>query len=184
MVRRMTWVVAMLMVACFAGLATAAEKVSLNAEKSKIEFVGSKPDGKHEGGFKKFTAEAVVDLENPDDGELEMVIDATSLWSDADKLTNHLKNPDFFDVRKYPKIMFKATKIDHSEAPEKVTITGMMTMLGKEVEVTIPTAATVTDEAITLKGDFKIDRTKWGMTYGEGKINNDVLIKTTLVFDR
>ena len=57
-------------------------------------------------------------------------------------------------------------------------------MLGKEVPVTIPVAATVTDSEITLAGDFKIDRTKWGMNYGQGKIHDDVKIKTVLVFDR
>ena len=176
-----TVVVAMMMVA---GFATAAEKVSLNAEKSKIGFVGSKPDGKHDGGFKKFTADALVDLEEPSKGSLEIVIDTTSLWSDNEKLTNHLKNPDFFDVRKFPKITFKSTKIEHEEGAEKVNITGVLTMLDKKVQITIPVAAVMTDSDITLTGDFKIDRTKWGMNYGQGKINNDVLIKTVLVLDR
>lgn len=174
-------VVMMVMVA---GLATAAEKVSLNTEKSKIEFVGSKSDGKHDGGFKKFTADAVADLEDPSNGSLEIVIDTTSLWADVDKLTNHLKSPDFFDVRKFPKITFKATQFEHEEGAEKVNITGVLTMLGKEVKIVIPAAATLTDSAITLTGDFKIDRTKWGMNYGQGKVNNDVVIKTVLVFDR
>ena len=185
MIRRMTTaMVAMMMVS---GLVAADEQDSLNAEKSKINFVGSKPDGKHDGGFKKFTAEGVIDLENSADGSLEIVIDATSLWSDNDKLTNHLKNPDFFDVRKYPKITFKATKIEHDKDDKngkKVDITGVLTMLGKEVTVTIPATAKVTDSEITLKSDFKIDRTKWGMNYGQGKINNGVLIKAVLVLDR
>ena len=181
MVRQIAVMVAMMMVA---GLATAAEKVSLNAEKSKIGFVGSKADGKHDGGFKNFTAEAVVDLEKPTNGSLEIVIDTTSLWSDNDKLTNHLKSPDFFDVRKFPKITFKATQIEHEKGAEKVKITGVLTMLGKEVQVTIPAVASMTDSVITLATDFEIDRTKWGMNYGQGKVNNEVVIKTALVFDR
>lgn len=181
MIRRVTVMVAMMMIA---GPATAAEKISLNAEKSKIEFVGSKADGKHDGGFKKFTAEAVADLEKPSNGSLEIVIDTNSLWSDDDKLTNHLKNPDFFDVRKFPKITFKSTQIEHKEGAEKVNFTGVLTMLGKEVKIVIPAAATMNDSTITLTGDFKIDRTKWGMNYGQGKVNDEVVIKTVLVFDR
>lgn len=181
MVRRMLLMSVMVMVA---GFTAAADKVSLNAEKSKIGFVGSKPDGQHEGGFEKFTSEAMVDLENPSNGSLEIIIAVTSLWSDDDKLTNHLKNPDFFDVRKHPKIIFKAAKIELGEGGGKVSITGMLSMLGKDVEATIPVVATVTDTTITMAGDFKIDRTKWGMDYGQGKINNDVIIKTSLVFDR
>ncbi len=167
-----------------AGFASAGEKLTLDQEKSKIEFVGSKTDGKHEGGFKKFTADAVADMEHPENGSLEIVIDADSLWSDDEKLTNHLKNPDFFDVRKYPKITFKATKISHTEGEPKASIVGTLTMLGKDGEITVPATTAMTKESVTLTADFTIDRTKWGMSYGVGKINNDVAIKTTLVFNR
>lgn len=165
-----------------AGSASAADIVKLDAEKSKIDFVGKKTDGKHVGGFKKFKADAMADYENPEAGSLEITIDTTSLWSDDEKLTNHLKNPDFFDVRKYPTIVFKATKITADE--ESAKLTGQLTMLGKTVEVTVPAKVETDDEEITLTSEFKIDRTKWGMNYGEGKIDNDVAITAVLVFDR
>jgi len=164
------------------GSASAADIIKLDAEKSKVGFVGTKTDGKHAGGFKKFKADAMADYENPAAGTLEITIDATSLWSDDEKLTNHLKNPDFFDVRKYPTIVFKATKITADE--ESAKLTGQLTMLGKTVEVTVPAKVEANDEDITLTTEFKIDRTKWGMNYGEGKIDNEVAISAVLVFDR
>jgi polyisoprenoid-binding protein YceI len=164
------------------GQVSAAETLKLDAEKSKIEFVGKKPDGKHVGGFKKFKANAVADFENPSAGSLEIMIDTPSLWSDDDKLTNHLKNPDFFDVRKFPQVTFKTTKITADE--ESAEMTGDMTMLGKKVEVSVPAKVQVTEETITVVAEFKIDRTKWGMDYGVGKIDNEVEITATLVFDR
>jgi polyisoprenoid-binding protein YceI len=168
--------------AAVVGQASAAEALKLNTEKSKIEFVGKKPDGKHVGGFKKFKANATADLDNPTAGSLEIMIDTPSLWSDDEKLTNHLKNPNFFDVRKYPQVTFKSTKITANE--ESAKITGDMTMLGKKVEVTVPAKAEVTEESITVIAEFKIDRTKWGMEYGVGKIDNEVDVTATLVFDR
>ncbi|HVK13833.1 MAG TPA: hypothetical protein VM597_34140, partial [Gemmataceae bacterium] len=35
-------------------------KVALTGENTKITFVGTKPDGKHEGGFKALTGTATV----------------------------------------------------------------------------------------------------------------------------
>lgn len=161
----------------------AAENLALDADKSKIEFVGKKTDGKHVGGFKSFKAKAVADFEQPAASKLEIVIDTPSIWSDNDKLTNHLKNPDFFDVRKHPKITFKATKITPGE-DDQATISGDLTMLGKTVPVTVPANVVVTDEQVTLSTAFKLDRTKWGMNYGTGNIENDVAVKATLVFAR
>ncbi len=165
-------------------LGRAVETLELDADASKIEFVGKKADGKHEGGFKKFTSKAVANFEEPTKGTLEIEIDATSLWADDEKLANHLKNPDFFDVRKYPKITFKSTGIVHGDDEARVVITGNWTMLDKTVQVEIPCAVVNTEKSIEVNATFVIDRTKWGMTYGEGKVNNDVDVKAHLVFNR
>ena len=154
----------------------------LDAKNSKINFVGRKTEGKHDGGFKKFTAEAQLSPDNLADGSLVIEIDATSLWSDNPKLTNHLKNPDFFDVRKYPKIKFESTAMAAGDAQNKGFVTGKLTMLGKTVEVKVPVVCTVEKGVCNLKADFKIDRTEWGMTYGEGKIDAKVDIVALLVF--
>jgi polyisoprenoid-binding protein YceI len=159
-----------------------AESLKLDKEKSKVDFVGKKSDGKHTGGFKEFKVDAKADFENPEKSSLMIEIDTTSLFSDDAKLTDHLKNPDFFDVRKYPKITFESTKIDATE--ESATITGKLTMLDKTVEVKVPCKTTVTDSSIQLKAEFKIDRTKWGMNYGKGKINDEVEINATMEFTR
>jgi len=163
--------------------ATNAEDLTLDAKASKITFVGAKPDGKHEGGFNKFACKATADFERPENGSLVIDIDTASLWSDNEKLTNHLKNPDFFDVRKYKTIKFESTKIVTGEDETAAKLVGKMTMLGKTVDVEVPVTVAMEGSTLTLNSDFKIDRTKWGMTYGEGKINNDVMIKALLVFN-
>ncbi len=154
----------------------------LDAKASKINFVGRKPDGSHEGGFKEFSAEAKLSPESLADGTLVIEIDTTSLWSDNPKLTNHLKNPDFFDVRKYPKIKFESTKMTATDTPNAGVVTGNLTMLGKTNEVQVPIVCKVENGICNLKAEFKIDRTKWGMTYGEGKVDAIVDINATLVF--
>lgn len=176
----------LLLIALIAGFAfpvAAAESLTFDAENSKIDFVGSKADGKHDGGFKTFKAAAVADFEDAANSSLKIEIDTTSLWSDNAKLTNHLKNPDFFDVRKYPTITFESTAIVPGE-DGKATIVGKMKMLDETVEVKIPVTAETDEQQIKLIADFSIDRTKWGMTYGQGNVHNDVKIKALLVFKR
>ncbi|MEM6469086.1 MAG: YceI family protein [Planctomycetota bacterium] len=163
--------------------ATAAEKLTLDESKSSIEFVGTKPGGKHDGGFKKVKGVAMADFANPNDSTITLEIDAKSIWSDNDKLTNHLKSPDFFDVRKHGTIKFESTKVDASEGT-KAKITGKWTMLGKTVEIEVPTMVKPTEKGLEMVAEFKIDRTKWGMTYGQGKVDNEVSVKAKLILNR
>lgn len=173
----------LLLAVCVALSPAWAEEWKLDAEKSKIDFVGKKPDGAHKGGFKTFKAEAKADLESPQNGSFKMEIETESLWSDDPKLTEHLKNPDFFDVRKFPKITFETTAID-AASEDNVQLIGKMTMLGKTVEMKVPCKATITEGTATLKAEFKLDRTKFGMNYGKGKINDEVEINATMTFKR
>ncbi len=159
------------------------ETLEPNMEKCKITFVGSKPDGKHEGGFKKFKVDAEADFEDPSQSSLRIEIATESVWSDDKKLTAHLKAPDFFNVRKYPKIVFEATEIE-PEDEEAATITGELKMLDKTEELEVPVVVEVDESTVKLVAEFKLDRTKWGMTYGKGKIHDDVKVVAEFVFDR
>src|SRR5688572_29531619 len=106
--------------------AAAETKYTLTGDNTKIEFVGTKPTGKHEGGFKKLSGTATVS----DGGmKIEAEIDCTSLYSDDPKLTQHLKAPDFFSVKDHPTAKFTSTKIEKNDAG--YVVTGELTMLGK-----------------------------------------------------
>ena len=177
------WLATVLAVVGMMGSAVAGDPLKLDAESSSIEFVGKKKDGKHTGGFKKFTVAAEADWDDPTKSKLSITIDTTSIWSDDPKLTDHLKHLDFFDVRNHPEIKFESTKIE-PDVESKAKIVGKLTMLGKTAEVTVPCDANVTDSQVELTAKFEIDRTQWGMSYGEGKINKEVPITAKLVLKR
>jgi polyisoprenoid-binding protein YceI len=153
-----------------AGTQAEETKIALTGSNTTIEFVGTKKDGKHTGGFKKITGSYAVDAADPTTGKISVIIDTESLYSDDEKLTGHLKAPDFFSVKKFPEAKFVSSKIVKDGAKYKVV--GTLTLLGKAGEVEIP--ATIT--AAGLVGSTIIDRTKWGMTYGAGKIDDGVAL--------
>src|SRR5687767_551208 len=84
----------------------------ITPENSKVEFTGSKVTGKHDGGFKQFQGE--VHASGNTVSHAKVTIDTTSLYSDNDRLTGHLKSPDFFDVAKHPTAVFETTSISGS----------------------------------------------------------------------
>ena len=162
-------------------VAFAANVPTLVAEKSKIEFVGSKPSASHKGGFKNFNVDGNVDWDDLSKSSIKLEIDAGSLWSDDGGLTSHLKNRDFFNVDKFSTIQFDATKIELI-GDGAATVSGKLTLLGQAVDIAIPCKIAVTDSELTVKAKFAIDRTQWGMNYGQGRVNNEVDVLVTLVF--
>ncbi len=170
---------ALSIVAALGTMASAADQeFKLTGDNTKLTFVGKKPDGKHEGGFNKLAGTATITDANPTTLKLEATIETDSLFSDDPKLTAHLKAPDFFSVKDNPKATFKSTKVEKTE--KGYTISGELTLLGKSKPVTMPATVAVTADSFTLTSDFTINRTDWGMTYGAGKINDEVALKLVI----
>jgi polyisoprenoid-binding protein YceI len=172
-----------LMVVIALGLATALTnaadtKYSLTGDNTSLTFVGKKAKGKHDGGFKKLTGTATVTDGDITTLKIEANIDIDSIYTDNDGLTKHLKGADFFGVKDNPTAKFKVTKVEKSD--KGYTVTGDLTLLGKTKSVSFPATIDAAGDTLSLKSDFKIDRTNWGMTYGKGMIDNEVELKLTV----
>lgn len=148
-------------------------ETALSAENTLIQFVGThvgdKPDPRT-GKFGKFSGTAKAA-----DGKLTSVvvtIDTTSLETEIDKLTNHLKSPDFFDVRAHPEAKFESKSIEYGD-DGKAKITGDLTMLGTTKSISFPAKVTVGKD-VKLDAEFVIDRVEFGMDYSPDKVDNNV----------
>ena len=156
--------------------ALAADKVSLTGDNTKITFVGTKPGGKHDGGFKTLTGSATVDGDTLT--ALEVEIDTESLYADDAKLTAHLKSPDFFSVKANPKAKFVSKKVEKTD--KGYSVTGDLTLNGKTKEISFPVSVARAGGALKIESTFTIDKRDFGMTYGGGKINDEVAIKAVV----
>jgi len=162
-----------------------AKKVQAVAADSKVEFTGSKVTGSHSGGFKAFTAEAVVDPAKKALIDFSATIDMNSTWSDNDRLTGHLKNQDFFDVPKFPTSTFATTKVaaggDAKLAGSNTMITGNLTLHGVTKQISFPAKVEVAETgAVKLDTEFAINRKDFGIVYGgkaDDLIRDEVVIK-------
>ena len=168
-----------LILALCSTLAVAADgNYTLTGENTKVEFTGTKKEGKHDGGFKKLSGTATVPGSDPTTARIVVTIDTESLYSDNPKLTAHLKNPDFFDVKTYKTAKFVSRKVEKSG--NGYTVTGDLTMLDKTKEISFPAQISVEGGRLTLASEFKIDRTDFGMNYGKGKVHDEVQLRVKI----
>jgi polyisoprenoid-binding protein YceI len=154
---------------------------TFSAADSKVDFVGAKITGKHEGGFKTFSGTVNVPDGKPELGSVKVEIDTSSLTVDEPKLTEHLKTPDFFDVAKFPKASFTSTAIAPSTEPGKThTITGNLELHGVTKSISFPASVRVQGDSVESDAEFVINRKDFGIVY-PGKpddlIKDEVLLK-------
>ncbi len=101
--------------------------------------------------------------------------------ADRDK---HLKSPEFFDVEKYPTIVFKSASF--KKAGEAYEVQGNLTLHGVTKPLTVKLERT--GAAADPKGDFRagfetgftIKRSDFGMTTAIGPIADDVRLTISL----
>jgi polyisoprenoid-binding protein YceI len=156
-------------------ISVADDKVAISGENSRIDFVGTKPEGKHDGGFATFTGTIRLDAAGTQVTGIDVTIDMDSVWTDTPMLTQHLKSPDFFDVKEHPKATFTATKIEPAKEGE-YKITGDLTLHGTKKEITFPAAISVKDKTLSLKGTVTINRKEFGVSYSTKPVDDNVAI--------
>ncbi|HZF24683.1 MAG TPA: YceI family protein [Steroidobacteraceae bacterium] len=112
-------------------------------------------------------------------GTVDIVIDTTSIDMGHDKLNEHLRSPDFFNVEKFPTATYKGTIKFKGDAPAAVE--GQLTLNG----VTKPVTLKINNfkciphpyykvEDCGADAQAEIDRSDFGIThgveYGGGKV--------------
>jgi len=94
------------------------------------------------------------------------------------ELINHLKSPDFFDVKKFPFSTITITR-GASINNENKKITGNLTIKGITNPVTFPAKVEVKGGFVKANGKLVIDRTNWGIRYRSGR-SYDMLADETI----
>jgi len=149
---------------------------------SEIHFVGSKVTGSHPGGFKTFTGHFTVKDGAPFGSDHKVVIDMDSTWSDSDRLTGHLKSPDFFDVEKFPESTFDVTSIT-KDTDTTYTVAGNFTLHGVTKNISFPSTVTITGDTLAIHAKFDINRKDFGIVYAgkaDDLIRDEVVIELKL----
>jgi polyisoprenoid-binding protein YceI len=161
-----------------------AAKYTFDQSTSKVTFVGSKVTGKHDGGFNTFKGTVDVVDGAPEKSKVTVDIDADSITTDTEKLTGHLKSPDFFDTKANPKATFVSTAIKKGgEKGASHTVTGNLTIKGITKSVTFPATVNVAGDNASVDAEFAINRRDFSLNYAgmpNDLIRDDVLIKLTI----
>lgn len=151
---------------------------------STLAFVGAKITGKHDGGFKAFSGTITVPDADLAGGSVTVSIDTTSIFSDSERLTSHLKSPDFFDTAQFSSATFTSTSVTaEGSSGGTHVITGNLDLHGVSKSIRFPATVKLTSAGVEADAEFAINRKDFGIVYAgkpDDLIKDDVLLKISL----
>jgi polyisoprenoid-binding protein YceI len=166
--------------------AAAGKAVAIDPAASSIGFVGAKLSDDHEGKFADFSGDATLDGDTLT--ALALTVKTTSIDVEPQKLEDHLRSADFFDVEKHPTATFKSTSIQPKADGENThVIEGTLDLRGVTKTVSFPAKVAVEKGKATGKAEFTINRKDFGIVYAgmpDDIIKDEVLMKIDLSIPR
>ena len=110
------------------------------------------------GSFSGLQGNIKFDPGHLSDANVEVSIDAKSINTNNEMRDSHLRNDGYFDVTKYPRILFASTKLVPSSKAGEMMIFGKLTIKDHTKDVSFPFTATPSNDGYLFKGAFTINR--------------------------
>jgi len=181
-------IIAIICIAFLSTISSAQEKLHINISNSSIKWIGEYTFyfGGHDG-FIQFTKGYFIKTGDVITGG-EFTINMNSITNTDIKtkkgnesLVMHLKDSDFFDVKKYPFAKLTITSVEYFE-DTSMRIRANLTLKGITKPIRFNATPNYQEKKLTAK--FKIDRRAWNVNYKskfkDGAISDAIGFEVTL----
>lgn len=132
------------------------------------------------GRFNKFEGTFTL-AEDPAESNVKISVEARSVDTNSEGRDEHLRGPDFFDVKQFPKMTFESKSVEKT-GDDAYTVTGDLTLHGvtESIDIEVKKVGEGTSEKFGSRagfnGTFTIDRNDFGIeSYGE-TLGSDVIM--------
>lgn len=138
------------------------------------------------GRFNSFTGTIVVNERNPAQSSVAFEIDLNSVDTGTSQRDDHLRGPDFFNTRQFPKATFRSTlvrKLNDTtiEVQGNLTLRGVTKPLTLRVTLTGKGRNPRGQEIIGFETTFTLKRSAFGINYGlNGGLSDEVRLTVSV----
>lgn len=158
---------------------------SVDTANSYIHFTGNGVGKNHPGKFHISSGQLAASGNTITAGQFVIDVNSIQMEEQGDmiqgKLRPHLLSADFFDAAKYGTAKFEITRVEPFKGNTVVkdanyNVSGNLTLKNTTKNVSFPANITMNGGTLKAKANFDIDRTQWGMIYGNDKSLGDKFI--------
>jgi polyisoprenoid-binding protein YceI len=175
-------VCALALVALAAPAALAAETFAIDPVHSAVLFkVNHLGVSNFYGRFQDVTGTYVLDADNPAASSLDVTIKAESVDTHNEKRDQHLKSPDFFNVKQFPVLTMKSKSVKKT-GDKTFRVTADLTVHGVTKEVTFDATQVGAGKdpwggyRSGFEGSLTLKRSEYDVKFMPGGVGEDVTI--------
>ncbi|MBW1295433.1 YceI family protein [Aquimarina litoralis] len=168
-----------------------AQDHTLRIKKSELSWTGKAAFNSYSLTGTITPKEGIATITNNILSSLQLVINMKSIDHENNDLKSHLKNEDFFEVKKFPTAIFNV-KNPVSFKDATTILKGNLTIKGKTNTENIPVNIETTASGILITFKYSIDRTKYGVNHNspsifkrmkENAIADEFILEGKLLFE-
>lgn len=145
---------------------------TVDTQKSTIDWSAKKFGGGHTGTVKISEGSLIYSRKSLQKGIF--IMNMSSITSDNERVTNHLKSPDFFSSEKNPTSKFEITRVS-AAGKDQVNIVGNLTIKGITNSLSFPASIRQQNNILTAEANkIRIDRTKYDIRFRSKTFFGDI----------
>jgi polyisoprenoid-binding protein YceI len=135
---------------------------SIDAARSQVTILSRQMNVPVEASFKKFTAQIAFDPNKPETGKARIEIDLNSFDIGDPEIIDALKEPNWFDSKKYPTAVFVSSSV-RALGGDRYEARGPLTLKGRTQEVVAPFTVRASGADRIFDGAFPVRRLQYNV---------------------
>lgn len=137
------------------------------------------------GRFNEVSGKFTIDEADPASNTFDVEIKTDSIDTNSENRDRHLKGPDFFNAKQYPKVIFQSTSVKKIgdrlyEVTGNLTLHGVTQPLTVKLEHTGSGSGSRGEYRIGFETTFNIKRSDFDMKYALGNLGDEVKMMVSL----
>jgi polyisoprenoid-binding protein YceI len=132
------------------------------------------------GSFGGLEGDIQFDPAHPEECHFDVSVDAASVNTNNSMRDEHLRDDNYFDVKKYPRIRFQSTKILPAGKNGAFVVTGKLTIKNTTRDISFPFSEEAGPAGYLFKGNFRINRRDFQIG-GNGIISDELELLLNII---
>ena len=164
----------------FISAVTSAQTYSPVNNGSRVHFVINNFGIATGGNFSGLSGSIKFDPNNFAASDFDVSVDANTVDTDIESRDNHLRKAEYLDVKTYPRLLFKSTKVTKTNKDGYFYMFGTFTIKGVTKEIKFPFTATAKDGGYLFEGSFKLNRRDFGVGGKSISLSDDLTVSLSV----